>query len=288
MTDRPARPFQGSRLRRGEPHAGFLHRRCRTRVGTSLGYGRSRTRRQYPQAGSALDDSRLSLGSTIMMTMARLRLGVGMLCVCLAIVLGYECFAPLPDMSAPPAQPARAPPRARCRRPAFQMPPQSSFAAIDARPIFDASRRPVAGPPDAILRRRSSGGASAPDSPRHHHRPPNAPRPDQISPRHSLPRAMRLAVRSPGGRLWTSKPTKSYCAPVAWRTRSSGCRRRAGRRGRATACKPRDGKDGDYAFGGEELLAAGACAVPHGLRRAARTALARAAARDAAGPGNCG
>jgi len=75
------------------------------------------------------------------------RTALGSLCALLAVALCYECFYPLPDIEAAPfhiAQPAPEPPAS----PAFQMPPPASFAAIDVRPIFDPSRRPVAGPPD--------------------------------------------------------------------------------------------------------------------------------------------
>jgi type II secretory pathway component PulC len=37
------------------------------------------------------------------------------------------------------------------------MPPAASFAAIDTRPIFDASRQPVAAPPEALSVSGSSG-----------------------------------------------------------------------------------------------------------------------------------
>lgn len=83
-----------------------------------------------------------------MITDRRVRIVLGSICAALVVVLGCECFFPIADAEAPPLQlplpvidPA-APAK-------FQMPPQEHFASIDERPVFDPSRKPVAGPPDA-------------------------------------------------------------------------------------------------------------------------------------------
>jgi len=80
---------------------------------------------------------------------ARARILFGSTGVLMAALLGYECLSPLADLEIPTvrlALPSRDAAAARI----FQMPPATSFAAIDARPVFDASRQPVAGPPDTM------------------------------------------------------------------------------------------------------------------------------------------
>lgn len=82
-----------------------------------------------------------------MITFRRAHILLGSICATLILSIGYECFFPLADIKAPPFQLA-LPSGNVAASPSFKMPPAASFAAIDERPIFDSSRRPVASPPD--------------------------------------------------------------------------------------------------------------------------------------------
>ena len=97
-----------------------------------------------------------------MIAMARLRAAFGAFCALLAATLGYECFYPIPDLETPSIHLAPSSPEPAAVQPAFRMPPPSSFAAIDARPIFDPSRRPVPGPPEQSSADGSGAGALPP------------------------------------------------------------------------------------------------------------------------------
>jgi hypothetical protein len=97
-----------------------------------------------------------------MITMARIRLALGAFCALLAATLSYECFYPIPDLETPSIRLAASSAEPAAVHPAFQLPPESSFAAIDARPIFDPSRRPVAGPPEQSSADGSAAGTLPP------------------------------------------------------------------------------------------------------------------------------
>ncbi|HWD28598.1 MAG TPA: hypothetical protein VG387_15610 [Rhizomicrobium sp.] len=60
----------------------------------------------------------------------------------LAGVVAYQVLAPVPEIPDPPAQtlPARAAPPIASYTP----PPRESYAVVNARPLFDAARRPIA------------------------------------------------------------------------------------------------------------------------------------------------
>ena len=83
-----------------------------------------------------------------MITVGRAYLLLGSICTALLLLLGYECFSPIAEVETPSLR-LKLPSGDVTRAPSFEMPPAASFAAIDARPIFDPSRRPVASPPDA-------------------------------------------------------------------------------------------------------------------------------------------
>lgn len=87
-------------------------------------------------------------------------IGLTLVSALLASTLAYEIWAPLGDFDPPAvAVPDQPPPPATIP---FNPPPQATFAAIDARPIFNPTRKPVeatavagnstaAAPPDVVL-----------------------------------------------------------------------------------------------------------------------------------------
>ena len=81
-----------------------------------------------------------------MSPLARMRAVLGSLCGLLAIAIVYEVLAPIGDVPVAAGVIVRLPAE-RPLEPAFVMPASAGFAAIDARPVFDRSRLPVAGPP---------------------------------------------------------------------------------------------------------------------------------------------
>jgi hypothetical protein len=68
--------------------------------------------------------------------------------LCLAGVVAWQTFAPVPDIEELPAQPAIVRPVPVSLPPAYAPPPEGEFAVISARPVFDPARRPV-GEPEA-------------------------------------------------------------------------------------------------------------------------------------------
>jgi hypothetical protein len=68
---------------------------------------------------------------------------LGLVCILLLGAIGYEVAAPLPEPQLPPPV-AAARPIATAPLAVFHPPPSESFDEINARPVFDRARAPVA------------------------------------------------------------------------------------------------------------------------------------------------
>jgi len=85
-----------------------------------------------------------------MTAVARARTLLGSISILMAALFGYECLSPIADLEIPTVRLA-LPTRDAVAGQVFQMPTSASFATIDARPVFDATRQPVAAPPEAFV-----------------------------------------------------------------------------------------------------------------------------------------
>jgi len=93
------------------------------------------------------------------MTRLRIQIGLGGMCAALAATFVYVCAAPLPELNPPVVH--LAPRGVATANAAFVAPPEAAFAGIDARPLFNPLRQPIAS--SALPGHALSGPPPAPD-----------------------------------------------------------------------------------------------------------------------------
>jgi len=86
---------------------------------------------------------------------------LGLVCTLLLGAIGYEIAAPLPEPTLP-APAASARPIAPAPLPVFHPPPSENFDEINARPVFDRARAPIAADTTVAIGTFSGSGTSPP------------------------------------------------------------------------------------------------------------------------------
>ena len=120
-------------------YAILLHRPCRHRRTGGLAGGRQYTFRA--KIGNPLDDPRLSMGRQMKIALTPWELALTGLCIVLGGAVLYECAAPLQAFNPPALELKKH--QVAVNAAFFSPPSEASFSAIDTRPLFSPTRKPI-------------------------------------------------------------------------------------------------------------------------------------------------